>query len=68
MLIRPVFFKLLSIVLGKATEMSSIDGLLALSAGCLEAAKCNMRIVTTLSEYSRLGKSLRYIVGDRSDH
>ncbi|KAF2008429.1 hypothetical protein BU24DRAFT_497895 [Aaosphaeria arxii CBS 175.79] len=56
MLIRPIFFKLLSIVLGKVTDMSSIDGLLALSARCLEAAKCNMRIIKTLSDRSRLAK------------
>jgi hypothetical protein len=56
MLIRPVFFKLLGIVLGKDTDMSSIDDLLALAARCLEVAKCNMRIVTTLSDLSLLGR------------
>jgi proline utilization trans-activator len=57
MLIRPVFYKLLGIVLGKDTDMSSLDGLINLSSQCLEAAKCNMRIVTTLSNTGRLGKS-----------
>jgi hypothetical protein len=56
MLIRPVFFKLLGIVLGNFTDMSAIDGLLVLSAKCLEVAKFNMRIIKALSDRSRLGK------------
>lgn len=66
MLIRPVFFKLLGIVLGKDTDMSSIDGLLGLSSRCLEVAKCNMRIITTLSNLSLLGEFRGSLAG--TDH
>ena len=58
MLIRPVFFKFLSIVLGKDGDMSSIDELIDMSSRCLDAAKCNMRILTTLSSTYRLGEFL----------
>jgi hypothetical protein len=63
MLIRPVFFKLLALVLGKDTDMASVDGLLELTARCLEVAKYNMHIVTTLSDLSLLGESssLRFL-------
>jgi len=57
LLIRPVFFKLLGIVLRKDTVTSSLDGLISLCSQCLEAAKCNMRILTTLSSRDRIGKS-----------
>lgn len=56
MLIRPIFFRLLAIVLGKVTDTSSIDGLLDLSCRCLEVAQCNMRIIITLSNQNFLGK------------
>ncbi|KAL2212087.1 hypothetical protein CC79DRAFT_1364371 [Sarocladium strictum] len=56
MLIRPVFFKLLALVLGKDTDMASVDGLLELTARCLEVAKYNMHIVTALSDVSLLAK------------
>lgn len=44
-------------MLGKDTDVSSLDGLIGLSSQCLEAAKCNMRIATMLSDTSRLGES-----------
>lgn len=56
MLIRPVFFKLLAIVLGNEADMSSIDSLLDLSSQCLEAAKCNIRILTMLASLQLLAK------------
>ncbi|RDW78728.1 uncharacterized protein DSM5745_05580 [Aspergillus mulundensis] len=61
LLIRPVFFKLLGTVLGKDTNTtpsssSSLDGLSNLSSQCLAAAKCNMRILTTLSSKDLIAK------------
>lgn len=58
MLIRPVFYRLLAIVLGKVTDISSIDGFLDLSCRCLEVAQYNMRILVTLSNQNLLGRSL----------
>jgi hypothetical protein len=67
MLIRPVFFRLLAIVLGKVTDTSSIDGLLDLSCRCLEVAQCNMRIIITLSNQNLLGEPPSFVVGAPGD-
>lgn len=56
LLIRPIFFKLLAITLGKDADESSLDTLIEFSNRCLEAAKCNMRILMGLSHADRLAK------------
>lgn len=56
LLIRPIFFKLLAITLGKDPDESSLDTLIDFSSRCLEAAKCNMRILMGLSHADRLAK------------
>ncbi|TPX15852.1 uncharacterized protein E0L32_000186 [Thyridium curvatum] len=56
-LIRPVFFKLLATALGKGpSDESSVDNLIGLSSRCLEAAKCNTRIMMGLSNADRIAK------------
>ncbi|KAL2417445.1 hypothetical protein ABEF91_006508 [Exophiala dermatitidis] len=55
-LMRPVFFKLLAIALGKTDDEASLDSLIELSSRCLEAAKSNMRIVMGLSHTDRIAK------------
>lgn len=62
MLIRPVFYKLFSMVLGERKDVSSLDGLLNLSARCLRAAECNMRIASELSDRNLLGKSTLFAI------
>ncbi|KAH7029793.1 proline utilization trans-activator [Microdochium trichocladiopsis] len=56
LLTRPVFFKVLGLVMGKDKDTSALDDLIALSSQCLEAAKCNMRILTELSSRDKLAK------------
>ena len=51
-----MFFKLLAFVLGKDRDVSSLDTLMELSSRCLEAAKCNMRILTGLYNINRIGE------------
>lgn len=61
LLLRPVFFKLLALALGKVDDNdppadSSLDRLFDYSSRCLEAAKCNMRILMDLSRAHRIAK------------
>ncbi|ETN38206.1 uncharacterized protein HMPREF1541_06237 [Cyphellophora europaea CBS 101466] len=56
LLIRPIFFKLLAIALGKDTDETPLDSLINFSSSGLEAAKCNMRILMGLSHVDRIAK------------
>jgi len=56
LLIRPIFFKLLAIALGKDADESPTDSLIDFSSRCLEFAKCNMRILMGLSNKDKIGK------------
>lgn len=56
LLIRPIFIKLLAIALGKDADESSLDTLIDLGSYCLDASKCNMRILMGLSQAERLAK------------
>lgn len=54
---RPVFFKLLALLLGSDTDNQSLDTWINLSNRCLEAAKSNMKILTGLWKCDRIGMS-----------
>lgn len=54
-LIRPVFFKIIAIIVGKDSDDTLLNGLVALATECAVAARHNLEILRALSATERLG-------------
>lgn len=56
LLIRPIYIQLLAVALGGDGTGPSLNGLADLGNSCLEAARCNMRMLMDLSRLDRLAQ------------